>query len=211
MTQAFKAGTALTVANPPASIGYLGTSNGDVINSMARNRVWAWGLTPGTKIFVQPAYPVHTLHSRPERYLQACQQVTLGAGVKAFNQGPVVAIASVVQNLSIALAQRAFGMRVTVYDSMLTYRPGYYHLGLSDGAFGAVGTNLGEVYVRSQTAPFEVMLISIQNTGGQASIVGMAAPTATVVAADSATVAASATTTTVGVSAETLNERDLPH
>jgi hypothetical protein len=55
------------------------------------------------------------------------------------------------------------------------------------------------------------MLISIQNTGGQASIVGMAAPTATVVAADSATVAASATTTTVGVSAETLNERDLPH
>lgn len=201
----------LRVANPPGGIGYLGMRNGDIIDKMAQNRVWAWGLTPGTKIFVHKAYPVHVLYTTAASVLAAAHAVLLGSAIKDFAQGTAIAVASVVSNLSVATAQRAFGLRVTVFDSQLTYRPGWYHLAMSDGALAAIGSNLGEIYVRSQYAPFEVMMFAIQSAGGQASIVGMAAPTVSLIAADSATVAATATTTTVGVSAETLNERDLIH
>lgn len=202
----------LNQSNPPSGIGYLGTKTGDIIDQMATNRVWAWNLTPGGKLFVHERYPVHLLQTRAEAVIQAAHAVLLGVGTKAFGQGPVVAVASVVSNLSLALSQRAFGVRVVIYDSQLTYRPGFYHIALSDGAYSATpGANLGEIYVRSATAPIEVMMFGIQNTGGQASIIGMATPTVTLVASDSATVAATATTTTVGMSAETLNERDLSH
>jgi hypothetical protein len=204
--------TALTQANPPASIGYLSAKPGEVIAKMAQNRVWVWGMTPDLKIFVQKSYPVHIMATTPESVIAACHAVLLGSGIKDFGQGPIIAAGSVVQNLSIALAQRAFGMRVTVYADALNYRPGWYHFALSDGAYSSTaGANLGEVYVKSPYNTFEIMMFSIQSAGGQATIVGMAVPTVTVVASDSATVADTATTTKVGVAVETLNERDLQH
>lgn len=202
----------LRIANKATGIGYLSAKSGDIIDLMAQNRVWVWGLTPGTKIFTHQAYPVHLMATTPEAIIQACHSVVLGSAIKSFAQGTAVAVASVVSNLSIVMNQRAFGCRITIFDSQLTYRPGYYHIALSDGAYSATtGANLGEFYVRSQTAPIEVLALSIQSGAGQASIISMAAPTVTLVAADSATVAATATTTTVGLSAETLNERDLSH
>lgn len=199
-------------SNPANKIGYLSDANGDIIAAMAQKRVWAWGITPGTTIFVNPNYPAHLMATRASDIIAAMNAVLLGATIKGFANQPVVAIASVVQNLSLSLGQRACGARITIYDAALTYRPGYYHLALSDGAYSATaGANLGEVYVRASSAPIEVLMLSIQNGVGQASIVGMAAPTVTLVASDSATVAATATTTTVGLSAETINQRDLAH
>jgi len=208
----FGSGQRLLASNSNTGIGYLSAKNGDVIDLMARNRVWAWAITPDTKIWIHPSYPVHILAQTAEDIIRSAHAVLLGIGFKSFTQAPVIAVASVVQNLSVALTTRAFGVRAMVYDAPLTYRPGSYHFALSDGAYSAVaGANLGEIYVSSPHNRVEIMMFAVQNTGGQASIIGLAVPTLTLVAADSATVAATATTTTVGISAETLNERDLAH
>lgn len=196
-------------SSAPASVGYLGRSS-DVIRQMAANRVWAWGITPGTRIFIHQSFPLFLMASTAAGIIGQARNVVLGAAQKGFAQGSPIAAASVVQDLALNIsAVRSFGLRVTMFDSQLNYRPGWYHFKLSDGA----GSSLGEVYVRNDRpqSSVEFMMCAIQSGGGQASIVAMDSPRLTLLASDSATVAATATTTTLGVAAETLNERDLAH
>ena len=203
----------LSQSNPSTSIGYLNAQPGEIIDLMAKYRVWAWALTPNTRIRINVNYPAHILASTAAAVIASAHAVLLGEGLRGTAQGPAVAIASVVQDLTITLGgRRAFGARVTIFDADLTYRPGWYQVALSDGAYSATpGANLGEVEVSSPNNRIEFMMFSIRSVGGQASIFGMADPRVTLVASGSATVAATATTTTVGLAAETLNERDLQH
>lgn len=187
--------------SPGVSVGWLGP----VITALAQGRTYALSLNPNNNIIVTtPNAPVSTMYSNSEELLTAIRIATAGAATKNIASGTYYNA-----DLAINLTARCFGVRVTLGAPPQSWPFSRVTLTLGDGA-----TALYSVSVNTNSLPLDCVLLGMQGAGGVGSIIGIAAPRVTLVAADSvlpynpaATVAQ--TLAPVGVAVESLNMRDI--
>jgi len=178
-------------ANPSARIGWLE----NMLRTMALARVHAISMTSQNSLTVAQAFPLHLAYNDYPSLLAACRAAIAGEGRKSV--ATQVTPAGPADN-TLALAFPAFGVRLKISDSLTNIKFGIFDVKLLDTA-----TLLSEVYVDVAALPIRVGMLGIAFTRGQATVVRIAVPTVTVVAATSSTAI------TVYLSTETLNEADL--
>jgi hypothetical protein len=173
-------------------IGWLGAA----IKDMGERRSWTFALSGKTDIVVAQTFPLYTSHESPDRLFGACKIAAQGSAVKA---SLVSIVAAVPIDTTVALGIiKSFGVRVKIANSPLNFKYGQYTVDLLDNA-----TLLSTVVIKPATNVADIIILAINNNGGQATVVPVLQPVVTVRVATSSLSAGDA------IVAETLNERDL--
>lgn len=171
------------------ALGWMGRS----IVEMAQNRSWVTSIGEGCDVFPTQGYPRFSMHATPLDYLSQAKLVVQGEGRKDFVQATADGTNATVINLT----RRSTGVRIKISDSAINFRNGTFDITLGDAAVA-----LGQVFLKANRPSVEIVMLGISNTGGQASILGIATPRVTVANSGS-------TPSTTLISAETINMYDL--
>lgn len=187
---------ALITAQQP-TMGWLKNT----LNAMAKNKRWAASLVNGNVLFVAQSYPLILATAGYSDLLGAAKIACAGNGIKAYANGTHAGNA----DLDLALSSpssRVFGVKVRLSDSPLNFKYGSYRIQVGTGT-GQSFAAQSEVVVQATKLPAEVVILTVSNTGGQATVIGTDNPTVRIPYANSAVAS------TLACWAETLNMRDI--
>lgn len=181
----------VTQANP-MEIGWMQ----DILAEMAASRTPAYAVSDRTEVIITQGYPLYITPTNGDQLVVAAKLAVQGSAQKAIATGLEAAVPV---DITLDLGTiKSFGVRVKIADSINNFKYGVYNIQLLDGA--AV---LLDVYVKPATNVADVILLGINNNGGQGSIVPIAHPEVKILAATSSVTQGNS------ITAETLNERDL--
>lgn len=160
----------LPPSNPLSSFGWMGTA----IGAMGNMANWAYSMNPDNTVIVGGSLPLETLATTPAALLNACYIAAQGQAGKTF-----IAAAWATAELDLALTANSaavFGARIRVTNSVTTFKFSTYELILSPNSTLAGGSNYSYVLVEAVSLPVDVILLSISNAAGKATIVTNATP-----------------------------------
>jgi len=186
------------VLAPKVSTTQSGANGGwlsQAFNVMGANRLHCLSLVHGNELTVQQLYPLRTVYPNKQALVTACRIAVAGEARK--DSQTQVTPAGPADNV-LNLLYKSFGARIKVSDSLTNLKFGSFDIKIGDGA-----TVLSEVFVDVAVLPVRIVMLGIAINRGQATVIPIAAPRITVVAASSSTAV------TVYLTAETLNEADL--
>jgi hypothetical protein len=230
-----KTGNFLPPPNVLTSFGWMGQALADMGNASA----WADSLNTDNEIVIPSGFPLEAMASSPASLLNACLIACAGNGVKNYGALSIIAGTAAIggpggtivggQQVALqAAATQVFGVRVRISNALTAYKFASYEIVLTSAVTVAAGNTtyiagnvLGYVIVQVASLPVDIIILSITNTAGKATVVGTPTPFVVMPFTPAGTALASANPFGAGyinqggfvvgdvVYAETLNMRDI--
>jgi hypothetical protein len=175
-----------------------------ILAVMASQSRFAMSLDPENSIFVGPTDPLMLSYPSVSQLLLACQLAVQGDATKVDNMALWPA-QGVPTNLTVAAGlARVFGIRVRVSNSVLNFKFGTYRIQMVSAASG-VPVVQSTVNVVVRKLPIDIIILSISNAAGIATVVPNEDPGVRLLAADNPALVP----TSDVIYVEGLNQRDL--
>jgi hypothetical protein len=172
---------------------------GSTLNKMADTRRWAWSFNPNNQIILTGTsgiqQPLLMIHTSPAEVLNAARLAVQGNSFKIISQAAWAGA-----DLSLTLTgATVFGVRVRVTNSVLNFKYAAVNIRVLNGA-----TLSSEIWVQTNQLPLDVMILTITNANGLASVVPITNPVVTFLLANNAGLVAGDI-----MYAESINMRDI--
>jgi hypothetical protein len=160
---------------PPANLAQFGWM-ATAISDMGNTQRWAASLNPDNIIVAANTYPLETLYTTPVSLLNACMIACAGAAGKTYAAAtwPAQGTATPVPLTLTANTTTAFGAYVRISNALTTFKFASYEI-----QFGISGTVYSSILVEVTSLPVEIIILSISNAAGKATVIADNAPVVT--------------------------------
>lgn len=185
--------------SPAASLKQFGWI-GPAISNMGNSARWACSLNSDNEVIAGTNMPLESMATTPAALLNACMIASLGNGIKNTAAASLTNGTAATIDLSTGGAI-AFGARIKLSNSITNFKFSTYEFQLATTA-----TVIADVLVEATSLPVDVVILSISNTGGKATITPDQVPKVIIPATG---VNAGSIVTGDVVYCETLNMRDI--
>lgn len=194
----------LTTSQLMQQFGWIGPA----MAIMGSSQRWACSLNEDNEIIAAQGFPLETQAETPAALVNAAYIACQGSAGKTFASGSLPGTPATFDLALTANTTVAFGARVRISNAPTVLKFGMYEIQF------AIGSNVvSYIIVQAVSLPIDVVILSINNNAGKATLVPN--PTPTVIIPYSATAGAvgnlnaGSLTATDVVTAETLNMRDI--
>jgi len=138
------------------------------LTEMGNSARWAYSLNPDNDVVAAPGYPLESLATSPAALINAASIAVAGSSQKIAASAAWPAVpAAVTLDISAGATNTVFGAFIRLSNSTQVFKYGTYEVQIAIGA-----TVVSYVYIQVASLPCEVVVLTINNNAGKATVIG---------------------------------------